>query len=59
MLVNNKRVALPAVHVSCSPNGYETAQFYFLDYLENPLALAVTSVLKLCKPERATETRLR
>ena len=40
VLVNNQRVQLPAVHVSCSPSGYETAQFYFLDYPENPLALA-------------------
>jgi len=40
VVVNNQRVELPAVLVSCSPNGYETAQFYFLDYPENPLALA-------------------
>jgi len=40
VLVNSETVQLPALHASCSPDQYTTAQFYFLDDLENPLALA-------------------
>ena len=40
VLVNSETVELPAVYASCSPDQYTTARFYFLDDLENPLALA-------------------
>jgi len=40
VLVNSETVELPALHASCSPDQYTTSQFYFLDDLENPLALA-------------------
>ena len=39
VLLNDQRVSLPAVHAQCSTdNG--VADFYFLDDLDNPLALA-------------------
>jgi outer membrane protein OmpA-like peptidoglycan-associated protein len=39
VLVNNQRVSLPAVHAQCTTED-ELGDFYFLDDLDNPLALA-------------------
>jgi len=39
VLLNNQRVSLPAVHAQCSTDD-GLADFYFLDDLDNPLALA-------------------
>ena len=39
MLLNNQRVSLPAVHAQCNTDD-GLADFYFLDDLDNPLALA-------------------
>jgi outer membrane protein OmpA-like peptidoglycan-associated protein len=39
VLLNNQRVALPAVHAQCTTDD-GLADFYFLDDLDNPLALA-------------------
>jgi outer membrane protein OmpA-like peptidoglycan-associated protein len=39
VLLNNQRVSLPAVHAQC-PTDDGLADFYFLDDLDNPLALA-------------------
>ncbi len=39
VLLNNQRVSLPAVHAQCTTND-GLADFYFLDDLDNPLALA-------------------
>jgi len=39
VLLNGQRVSLPAVHAQCSMED-GSADFYFLDDLENPLALA-------------------
>jgi outer membrane protein OmpA-like peptidoglycan-associated protein len=39
VLLNNQRVSLPAVHAQCTTDD-GLADFYFLDDLDNPLALA-------------------
>jgi outer membrane protein OmpA-like peptidoglycan-associated protein len=39
VLLNNQRVSLPAVHAQCATDD-GLADFYFLDDLDNPLALA-------------------
>jgi len=39
VLLNNQRVSLPAVHAQCNTDD-GLADFYFLDDLDNPLALA-------------------
>ncbi len=39
VLLNNQRVSLPAVHAQCTTDA-GLADFYFLDDLDNPLALA-------------------
>jgi len=39
ILLNNQRVSLPAVHAQCTTDD-GLADFYFLDDLDNPLALA-------------------
>ena len=39
VLLNSQRVSLPAVHAQCTTDG-GLADFYFLDDLDNPLALA-------------------
>ena len=52
VLLNDQRVALPAVHAQCTTDD-GLADFYFLDSLENPLALAwklgETSTLQVVK----------
>lgn len=40
VLVNDRRVQLPAVHASCPRLFFGDAEFYFLDDPDNPLALA-------------------
>lgn len=41
VLVNNRPTNLPALHAACTPeDSTQEANFYFLDYPANPLALA-------------------
>ena len=58
VLLNNQRVSLPAVHAQCSTDD-GLADFYFLDDLDNPLALAwklagsdTLQLVKISYPQR-------
>jgi outer membrane protein OmpA-like peptidoglycan-associated protein len=60
VLLNNQRVSLPAVHAQCNTDD-GLADFYFLDDLENPLALAwklgssdTLQLVKISYPAQAT-----
>ncbi len=61
VLLNNRHVELPALHAVCKPDDGSESHFYFLDDLDNPLALAWQigsmgrlQVIKIERPE-ATE----
>lgn len=40
MLVNSKKVELPAIHAMCPMSGTDDAHFYFLDQPANPILIA-------------------
>lgn len=60
VLLNNQHVELPALHAICKPDDGSESHFYFLDDLDNPLALAWQigsmgrlQVIKIERPEAA------
>lgn len=61
VLLNDQRVSLPAVHAQCSTDD-GVADFYFLDDLDNPLALAwklggsdTLQVVKIAYPRQSPQ----